>query len=305
MPYLGKALDSLSVTLGSTAGLVSNNKARQAQQKGLDAVELLDIASLVEAARTQSEENIKNSNALEAKYDPQTAALRTQSNDQLKEQLSGNTEAITTRNSILSGLLSSANSVTAPEDNQLIKQSSEAILADLALGGSIDPETQAQVVRSALQTSGSSGTLGSAASRGLVARDLGLTSLQLKRDREDRALNAGSSIYNMGLNAANTKAGILGTAGNLATTAVSQDAARVGNISQIIDAREKPTSGLDASSVVDLMVRNTDTKNAVTLAKSGVNANYYLAQGANLANANAKLGSIWGDASVGGFGGVG
>jgi len=55
------------------------------------------------------------------------------------------------------------------------------------LGGAIDPETQNAVVRGALQSAGTSGILGSRAGTGLVARDLGLTSMDLERQRQQQA----------------------------------------------------------------------------------------------------------------------
>lgn len=56
-----------------------------------------------------------------------------------------------------------------------------------ALGGQLDPETQALVTRTALQGGGASGISGSGAQRGAVARDLGLTSMDLQNQRQGRA----------------------------------------------------------------------------------------------------------------------
>lgn len=56
------------------------------------------------------------------------------------------------------------------------------------LGGTIDPETQAEAVRSALGTTSQAGlTPGSAGSRSIVARDLGLKSMDLERQRQGTA----------------------------------------------------------------------------------------------------------------------
>lgn len=270
-----------------------SDKAAREQRNALNNVQGVDIAEAIKTAREQAEANAKASNELEAKYNPGTSYLRGVVDDKLGEQLSGNTEAINTRNSILARLLDSANSVSRPEDSALIRESTEAILDDLRLGGSIDPETQAAVVRSALQTSGSSGTLGSAASRGLVARDLGLTSMQLRQARQDRALNAGNSLFQNNLSSDQLEASILGNTGNLASTAAAQDLQRVGSIGQLIDARAKPTAGLDPSSVVDLMVRNTDTKNQVTLGKGNVAAGQAANNGAIAGKAIGTIGSLF------------
>lgn len=278
-------------------------KAAEAQDTALNNIKGVDIASAIQAARDQAEANAAASNELEAKYNPGTSYLRGVVDDKVGEQLSGDTGVINTRNSILAKLLDSANSVSRPEDNALIRESSDAILQDLRLGGSIDPEAQAAAVRGALQTSGNAGTLGSAASRGLVARDLGLTSMQLRQAREDRALNAGNTLFQGNLSADQLKANILGNTGNLASTAAAQDLQRVGSLSQLIDARAKPTAGLDPSSVVDLMVRNNDLKNNVTLKTGDVKAGLTASNGANLSSAIGSVASLYSGGMAGGAGG--
>lgn len=295
------ALAVAAVATAASTAVKANaaNKAAKAQQKALDNVQGVDIADAIQAARAQAENNVKASNELEAKYDPQTAALRTQANDQLSSQLSGDTNSINLRNSILSKLLGSAEAVSNPEDISLIRESNQAILDDLRLGGSIDPETQSAVVRAALQTSGNAGTLGSAASRGLVARDIGLTSLQLEQQRQDRALNAGNSLYSNKIAGAN----LMGNVGNLASTAVAQDLQRVGTISQLIDAREKPTAGLDPSSVVDLMIRNNDTQNSKYVQSGNISANKAASVGNALGSGIGQLGSLFAGGIAGASGG--
>lgn len=73
-----------------------------------------------------------------------------------------------------------------------VKPLAEGLLSygnrELSLGGEIDPETQAQVVRGALSNSASAGILpGTLGNRGLVARDLGLTSMDLRNSRAKNA----------------------------------------------------------------------------------------------------------------------
>lgn len=293
------AVAAVATAAGAATKGIAANKAAKAQQKALNQVQGVNIADAIQAARDQAESNAKTSNELEAKYNPGTAYLRGVVDEQVGQQLSGDTETINLRNSILQKMLGSAESLADPESIDLIKESNQAILDDLRLGGSIDPETQAQVVRSALQTSGSSGTLGSAASRGLVARDLGLTSLQLQQTRQDRALNAGNALYANRLNGAN----LMGNVGNLATTAAAQDLQRVGSLGQLIDAREKPTAGLDPSSVVDLMVRNNDTQNSKYIAQGNVSAAKTAAIGNTIGNGIGQIGSIFAGGLAGAGGG--
>lgn len=69
----------------------------------------------------------------------------------------------------------------------------KSILDQLNLGGSLDQELQNQVVTNALEGNAASGFGVGVGGRGLVARDLGLTSLDLLRRRQQDALAAGTS----------------------------------------------------------------------------------------------------------------
>lgn len=79
----------------------------------------------------------------------------------------------------------------------------KSILDQLNLGGGLGEELQNQVITNALQGNAATGFGVGNGGRGLVARDLGLTSLDLIRQRQADALNAGttglgvsSNIYN-------------------------------------------------------------------------------------------------------------
>lgn len=118
----------------------------------------------------------------------------------------GYTQALSDRNKQYSGVKPLATGLLEYGQNQL------------DLGGQIDPETQAQVVRGALSRSSASGMLpGTPGNRGLVARDLGLTSMDLQDSRaknaagildlqEFRAPEYGSSLAQarLGLETGNT-----------------------------------------------------------------------------------------------------
>lgn len=66
----------------------------------------------------------------------------------------------------------------------------KSILDELNLGGNLGQELQNQVVTNALEGSAASGFGVGQGGRGLVARDLGLTSLELARQRRGEALGA-------------------------------------------------------------------------------------------------------------------
>ncbi len=82
--------------------------------------------------------------------------------------------------------LASSNQVN-PYANQLEQATTKSILDQLNLGGELPDEIKQQVQRSALGSGISSGLGISPAGRGLVARDLGLTGLDLLNQRIGRA----------------------------------------------------------------------------------------------------------------------
>lgn len=65
----------------------------------------------------------------------------------------------------------------------------EQVKNDLALGGQLRSDTQDQVVNSALHQASNAGIVDSNAGRGLVAKDIGVTSEQVHQQRMDRAGN--------------------------------------------------------------------------------------------------------------------
>lgn len=90
----------------------------------------------------------------------------------------GYSQGIQDRNKEYAGAGTLANSLLDYGNNQL------------KLGGSIDPETEANIVRNSFQGAGRSGftRFGSEAqTRGLTARDLGLSTMDLQNDRAKNA----------------------------------------------------------------------------------------------------------------------
>lgn len=250
-------------------GLAGNALTNKGTPSASELHKPLDIDKIISDARTNAEATLKDSLGLEAKYLPGTTALRGQADTAMSAQLSGNTSAIKARDSILGSL---------GEANPLLKDSAASILASLKRGGKLDPETQNAVMRGALQNAGSAGIAGSGAGRGLVARDLGLTSLSLLTARQQAAQAAGTAL----------SSDLLGRT-NAVTGAVNSDTSRIGGLTGIIDSRALPESGLSANSIADLYVSES---NATDQAKSAA---------AQLASAQrqAKINAILGFASFG------
>lgn len=77
-----------------------------------------------------------------------------------------------------------------------LRGANASILDQLNLGSSLPADLQNQVITNALEGAAASGFGVGVGGRGLVARDLGLTSLDLIRQRQQDALAAGTSGFN-------------------------------------------------------------------------------------------------------------
>lgn len=199
----------------------------------------IDVNKLITNARSEYATNYQNSIGLEAQYNPTQAAARTSSNQALQASADQTSAGFKARNSML-------DDVTSGKSAALYNESSDSILQQLRLGGKLDPETQAAVTRAALQTGASSGLSGSVAQRGLVARDLGLTSMSLLQSRQtaaEQAAQAGVSRLQVG----NAAAGL--------------DASTAASLGSIFNGRALPTSGLDPNVSTALALSNVKGQN--------------------------------------------
>lgn len=212
---------------GASQNRVAANKANDAAAKNR-----LNVGQVIDDARKQAEDNYATAIGLERRYDPSTAALRLSSNVNLNDILNGNTASLQARNRLLGDL---------GEANPLLKASTENILKQLRLGGKLDAETQAAVTKGALEAGGTAGISGSGAARGLVARDLGLTSLNLINSRNAAALQGGTAL----------SADFATRFGLLGTTANSDNTTSIG-IAQLLNSRALPNPGLDPGAVANL-----------------------------------------------------
>jgi hypothetical protein len=80
-----------------------------------------------------------------------------------------------------------AEDVYDPNQGRLREATTTSILNELGLGGALPRDIQDQVIQNAFENAGGAGIGTSQAGRNLVARDLGLTSLDLRNQRLDRA----------------------------------------------------------------------------------------------------------------------
>lgn len=86
--------------------------------------------------------------------------------------------------------LNNQSQIFGPAANQLQKNTYQSILDQINLGSQLPADVQQQVIQNALQGSAASGFGVSPGGRGLVAKDLGLTSLDLLNQRQAAALGA-------------------------------------------------------------------------------------------------------------------
>lgn len=288
------SFDSPAGSLGFlplVAAAISAGATIYAANKNSKAIEAskpqpLDISKVISDARESARSNFANSIGLEQQYRPGTAALRTTTDAALGNLASGFTPGLQARQSILDSL--GGNYGT----NSLLEESASRILNNLRLGGALGADVQAQAVKAALEKGGAAGISGSGAVRGLVARDLGLTSLGLEQQRIQQAQDAGQRMAALNLQDLSTRSGI-------ALNAANQDISRTGLLASIIDSRALPESGLSPGAVANLYVGDKNAQDQAT-------ANAAAAQVQNRNNLlNSLLGFGSAAVSSGGLSGLG
>lgn len=215
--------------VGGLIGLFGTKKTKKPPAR-----KPLDIAALISQAREQAEVNLSQQLRLEQQYLPNQAAFRSVSDQnlaQLGREFGGSYVA-----DLLKGMGNAVNFL--PEGS-----SARMILEEAKLGANLSPDVQAEVAKAALEGAGRSGISGSAAGRGLVARDIGQSAAALRASR----LSAGANIENI-----------------LAQRFFSSEQARVGGIlesGRLSAARMLPEAGLSAGSIADLTISENNAGN--------------------------------------------
>lgn len=277
--------------IGGIAGLFGSKSSKPAYQP-------LDLTKIITDAREQAKTNLTNSIALENELRPGTAALRTTTDSALGTLASDSTAGLMARNDLLSSIGTPKVDVTGlglGSTNPLLQASTARLMEQLGLGGKLDLDTQNAVVQSALERGGTAGISGSGAGRGLVARDVGLTSLGLLNSRIAAAQAAGTNQAQLSLQGDQVK--LAGQQLSLndylnrlsgASTAAGQDIQKTGLLASIIDSRALPESGLSPDAVASLAVGQNNTLNQVNATGAMINA----------ANRNANLQALLGFGSL-------
>lgn len=274
----------------SAAGTISaadaQRKALHAQQDAANAAQdptkngSVDINALDAQARAFARKNAADSADLENQYSPGVSQLRNNSIAALNngQPRSAATQALINR---IAGQAGTAPS--ASYDSPLLRDAIAKAKSDLALGGTLDAETQNAVTRHALATAAGAGGGGLTLGRDVTARDLGLTSLSLANQRLQNASNIGNQEAALGQGNANLslQSQLAGTnnlfnSANFLNSIDSGDFARQMALANFTQNIAQPASGLDPSSVVNLAVGNSQAKaqglqQAAALQASGAN----------------------------------
>ena len=276
---VGTALIASSV-LGIGGSMVAANQQKKALEGAMGAQKQVDIGKLVADSRVNAEENLRRSLELEQQYLPGQAAAREPATQQFLSQLSP--QAAAQRQAAVDRLVGFSAGGAQPtyKGSELFQSAADRILADLNLGGKLDAETQSAVVRGALSGAGRSGVIGSEAGRGLVARDLGLTSLQLQQARQQAALQAGQAQSQLGMQQAQQYLQSLG----LAVDATTGQLQQAGNLYGLVQNIPLPESGLTSADIANVTVGQTNASNQAAMQAAGLRA----------ANTSQTIGGITG-----------
>ena len=222
----------------------------------------LNISSVISQAQTQAANDLQNSLNLEQQYLPGQAALRASSNTLNQNISSGNTTPQTLQNLLLGQGSSPIVSAGQYVNNPLSTAANTSIQQSLAMGGQLDPSTQAMITQGALQGAGTAGISGSGAGRGLVARDLGLTSMQVLQGRQNQASAAGNAFGQLGLQGQSLQLQDYISRLTGANSAVASQNSYGLGLGNLMNNTALPNSGLTGSQVASLDVGNQQIANA-------------------------------------------
>jgi len=257
----------------------SNKDAKAAAAKASQAPATVDINALNQQATQQALANAAASNKLEQQYNPYINQLRQTAASGLSQYLtpSANSNALTNLY-----MQSAQGANTAAPASTLFTNAADVAQKQLALGGSLDQETQNQIMRAGLARGGTltgpGGGLGMG--RDIAARDLGLTSLQLQNERMQNAANIGSTQQQFNLAQAQTRLQQLLGAGGAASGLEQQQYGRNLGLAGFTQGISQPEVGLSPSSIANLSVGNTNILNTAQQNAAAIKAQQAASQAA-------------------------
>lgn len=265
--------------IGGVAGYLGGSSSNKVPYQPLN------IDQVISQARTQAASNLSDSVSLEQQYLPGQFAARTSGEQAATSAALGQTKSQQALNNLVGGL---GTSTVSPA----LTASTNSIMQQLSLGGSLDADTQAQATQAALEGGSTAGIAGSGSGRGLVARDLGLTSLNLLQSRQAAAQGAGVAQTNATLN------DLLGRTG-AATSATSVTGNQALGFGNLANQTALPVSGLSPANVASLAVgqnnainQNNGYNTAISIGNQNSNLNAMLGLGSAIGGTGSGQGTI-------------
>lgn len=252
----------------------SQRKALHAQQDALKNQQA-GTTTLEQSTADLSKKNALDSAALEKQLTPEVPLLRQQSNQALLSGMNDGSYDMSKARGLLNG------GMGVPMNTPLLNAAIAKAQGDLSLGGRLDTDTQNSVTRKALATAGTVGG-GLGLGRDVVARDLGLTSLQVEQQRLANASQIGGQELALGQsNATNLLNHI-----SLLNAINSGDFSRRLATAQYAEGIQRPIVGLDPGSAANLQVANQNAQGALAANAANVKG----AQNAGYLNAAGQIG---------------
>ncbi len=292
MPWIPAAVTAGAAVYSAIKGGNAADKAAQAAQDAAKNSQI-DIQKLDAQTRQIAQQNAIDSAALEKSLTPEVPALRTAANEGVLSGLTPDASTNASTAALTSGL---GQNVAGPLQSPLLQAAIAKAKANLALGGALPQDVQNAVTRHALAQGGSVAGAGGGLNLGrdVVARDLGLTSLDLSNQRLAQASQLGGQELALGTENNNTAFNNAAHQLNIVQLLKSiSDGSFNKNLlaAQYGQSIRQPVVGLDPGAVAGAVVGNANNAGAAAANQAniaGASGNNYLQLAGNL-GANALL----------------
>ena len=245
---------SAAITAAVVVGGIGAVGASKAAKAGRTKAQSVDIDALNKQATGIAGVNARASIELENELTPDVAQLRSESIRQLLGDMGGEDQTTALLRDRFAAMLSGEGG----GDISLLRAANDRAAEDLAMGSEIPLDVRNQMVRVSAANAANVGGGGLGLGRDIVARDLGLNSLQLRDNRLTNALASGQAFFNAGQEGFGNQMNALSGLGNLSNTAFGRRQA----LATMGQAIERPQVGLSQGSIADISVGNTNASNA-------------------------------------------
>lgn len=245
---------AVGATVVSAAGSAySANQQKKAAANAANAGKAapIDIEAVSKQAEDQALRNIIRSREVEQNYDPFVAASRDAAIRNFLQQVQQPSATTAKANQL------ALDSYDSPAIRQAVQQAMAMSNSNALPVAELPVEVSNQATRKALATAAGVGGGGLNLGRDLVARDLGLTSLQLGQQAEQNKLNRIQSLLGAGQSQFGVDTQRIGTLANLG----GQDFTRALSAAQFTQALQRPEVGLDPTAIANLATGNASTEN--------------------------------------------